>query len=242
MVNDSLSPSNSSLVPVVGSPPILKSSGAATIPEGHQFSAPPAFSPVSDSPVPNTVPSLQLREYQQYQEAWTRALASVVTPIGADGYQANEVEAIDPYGPQESNYQVSYRPHPVLPPSPMLQPYFGTRQPSLSSRSPPVHASGFLAAHSPSQETPRHQSRAANTKKRREKKYWCPSCKSGFSQSQVLGRHIKDKHEAKQTCRHCVSFTWSKGRPYLYRKHRSLMCRAQDTLKVYVPNLHIFSF
>ncbi|KAH8991506.1 hypothetical protein EDB92DRAFT_660987 [Lactarius akahatsu] len=182
-----------------------------------------------------------------------RALASVVTPVSADGYQDNEVDAdaINPYGPQESNGQASYRLRRVLPPSPVFQPYFGTRQPSLSSRSPPVYASDFLAAHSPSQETPQHQSRAANTKKRREKKkYWCPGCKSGFSQSQVLGRHIKDKHETKQACSFCVSFTWSRGRPHLYREHLQIrhpqvvpseilqksLRHAKEKLKPHVPS------
>ncbi|KAH9170774.1 hypothetical protein EDB89DRAFT_1234179 [Lactarius sanguifluus] len=221
LVNDALSSTNSSLAPVVGSPPLSKSSAPASIPQGCQFSAPPAFSPVSNSPVPNTVPSLRSHQDQQHQEAWMRAFASVVTPVWTDGYRDKNVEAIIPYNPQGSSCQISmsYEPRRILHPGSVPQPYFDTSQTSLSSRSPPVYASDFLAAHSPSQETPQHQSRAENTKKQREKKYWCPGCRSGFSQSQVLGRHIKDKHETKQTCPICVSFTWSRGRPYLYREH-----------------------
>ncbi|KAI9454301.1 hypothetical protein BJY52DRAFT_1417921 [Lactarius psammicola] len=143
-------------------------------------------------------------------------------PVGTDRYRDNDVEAIISYGPQESSRQASYRPRCILRPDPVPRAYIGTMQPSSSSRLSPVHASNSLAAPSPMQATSRHQSRAVNTKKRAEKKYWCFSCGSGFSQSQVLGRHIKDKHETKETCRFCESFTWSRGRPHLYREHLKL--------------------
>ncbi|KAI9433825.1 hypothetical protein H4582DRAFT_948970 [Lactarius indigo] len=212
LVKDAPSSANSSLSLGAASPPFSKSSGATPIPEGLQFSGPS----VIDSPVPNIFPSLRSREDQQDQEAWTHTLVSVATPVGMDGCRDNYMEAMTPYGPQESSPQALYRPRRILPPSPVPQPYFGT---SPSSRSPPAYPSDFLAVHSSSQATPQHQSRAANTKKRPEKKYWCSSCRSGFSQSQVLGRHIKDKHETKRTCHHCKSFTWSGGRPHLYREH-----------------------
>ncbi|KAH8995863.1 hypothetical protein EDB86DRAFT_2920950 [Lactarius hatsudake] len=219
LVKDALSSTNSSLVPAVGSPPLSKGSAPASIPEGCQFSAPPASSPVSNTPVPNTVPSLRSREDQQYQEAWMRAFASVVTPVGTNGYRDKNVEAIIPYDPQGSSCQMSYDPRCILHPGSVPQPYFDTSQTSLPSHFPPVYASNLLPAYSPSQATPQHQNRAPNAKKRHKKKFWCPGCKSGFSQPQVLGRHIKDKHEAKQTCPFCVSFTWSRGRPHLYREH-----------------------
>ena len=47
----------------------------------------------------------------------------------------------------------------------------------------------------------------------------CPLCGIRFTQSQVLHRHIKDKHEDKESCAHCSYFRWSRGRPYTYRRH-----------------------
>ncbi|KAF8259007.1 hypothetical protein EI94DRAFT_1057454 [Lactarius quietus] len=47
----------------------------------------------------------------------------------------------------------------------------------------------------------------------------CPLCGALFTQSQVLNRHMKDKHEDKGSCSHCPSFRWSRGRPHLYAKH-----------------------
>jgi hypothetical protein len=51
------------------------------------------------------------------------------------------------------------------------------------------------------------------------KEYRCPLCGIHFTQSQVLNRHIKDKHEFKESCTNCSSFKWSRGRPHLYRRH-----------------------
>ncbi|KAH9011118.1 hypothetical protein EDB84DRAFT_1055351 [Lactarius hengduanensis] len=151
LVKDALSSTNSSIVPVVGSPPLSKSSAPASISEGCQFSTPPTFSPVSNLPVPNTVPSLRSREDQQHQEAWMRAFASVVTPVGTDGYRDKNVEAIIPYDPQGSSCQMSYEPRRILHSGLVPQPYFDTSQTSLPSRLPPAYASSFLAAYSPSQ-------------------------------------------------------------------------------------------
>ncbi len=50
----------------------------------------------------------------------------------------------------------------------------------------------------------------------------CPLCGINFTQSQVLNRHMKDKHEDKGSCTHCPSFKWSRGRPHLYRRHLQL--------------------
>ena len=51
--------------------------------------------------------------------------------------------------------------------------------------------------------------------------YRCPlpGCGIHFTQSQVLNRHMKDKHGEKGSCTLCSSFKWSLGRPYLYRRH-----------------------
>lgn len=48
--------------------------------------------------------------------------------------------------------------------------------------------------------------------------YRC-SCGAEYSQSQGLSRHKKDKHEPRIPCRFCASFTWSRGRLYLYKEH-----------------------
>ncbi|KAH8998388.1 hypothetical protein EDB83DRAFT_2534112 [Lactarius deliciosus] len=137
LVKDALSSTNSS---VVGSPPLLKSSAPTSTPEGCQFSALPAFSPVRNSPVPNTVPSLRSREDQQHQEAWMRAFASVVSPVGTDGYQVKNVEAIIPYDPQGSSCQMSYEPRRILHSGSVPQPYFDTSQTSLPSRLLPFNS------------------------------------------------------------------------------------------------------
>ncbi|KAH9171143.1 hypothetical protein EDB89DRAFT_1175882 [Lactarius sanguifluus] len=47
----------------------------------------------------------------------------------------------------------------------------------------------------------------------------CRVCGISFTQLQVLNRHMKDKHEDKMSCPHCLNFKWSRGRPYLYRRH-----------------------
>ncbi|KAH8995871.1 hypothetical protein EDB86DRAFT_1070442 [Lactarius hatsudake] len=47
----------------------------------------------------------------------------------------------------------------------------------------------------------------------------CVLCGIRFAQSQVLNRHMKDKHEDKGSCPHCSNFRWSRGRPYLYTRH-----------------------
>jgi DNA-directed RNA polymerase subunit RPC12/RpoP len=195
----------------VGSPPSESSvSGAASIPEGRQFSG----SPASDPPLANTYPWLRSHEDQRHQEAWMPPVASAVTPVGTIIYQDNDGEAITgtSYAPQESNRQASYRPPCLQRHGPVLQvrPFFYTRQPS-SSWSSSVYAGNFLAP-LPATRCPR----AANTKKRT---YSCSSCGRGFSQSQVLRRHMKDKHKPQLTCPHCSSFTWSQGRPYLFRYH-----------------------
>jgi hypothetical protein len=51
---------------------------------------------------------------------------------------------------------------------------------------------------------------------------FCHLCSIGFTQPQVFRRHLKDKHEDKESCTHCLSFKWSRGRPHLYRRHLSL--------------------
>jgi hypothetical protein len=52
--------------------------------------------------------------------------------------------------------------------------------------------------------------------------HFCPLCQVGFTQSQTLRRHLKDKHEDKKSCTYCLSFKWSRGRPHLYRRHLAL--------------------
>jgi hypothetical protein len=55
-----------------------------------------------------------------------------------------------------------------------------------------------------------------------EEPNFCHLCNISFTQSQVFRRHLKDKHEDKESCTHCSSFKWSRGRPHLYRTHLKL--------------------
>ena len=52
-----------------------------------------------------------------------------------------------------------------------------------------------------------------------EKENHCPLCGIHFTQSQVLNRHMKDKHGDKESCAYCLDFKWCRGRPYTYRRH-----------------------
>jgi DNA-directed RNA polymerase subunit RPC12/RpoP len=76
----------------------------------------------------------------------------------------------------------------------------------------------------PSDSTPSEQvsvssDRDAQVAMAARKLYKCCSCGAEFSQSQGLSRHNKDKHEPRNPCRFCASFTWSQGRLYSYKKH-----------------------
>ena len=55
-----------------------------------------------------------------------------------------------------------------------------------------------------------------------EEPNFCHLCGVSFTQPQVFRRHLKDKHEDKESCTHCLSFKWSRGRPHLYRRHLKL--------------------
>jgi hypothetical protein len=52
-----------------------------------------------------------------------------------------------------------------------------------------------------------------------EEPNFCHLCSISFTQPQVFRRHLKDKHEDKESCTHCSSFKWSRGRPHLYQRH-----------------------
>jgi hypothetical protein len=206
---DALSSVTSSLAPGVDSPPLLESTGSAFIPELPEFSG----SPASNSPVANTDPYSQWREDRQ---AWIPAISQVET----NRYRDNAVVE----GTIQSSCQLSHRPRRKSRSHPIPGPYFGTRQgtrPIASlSRPSQVYASTNYSSSPPLQAAPQLQSRAPNAEKR-PKNYWCSElgCGMGFTQPQVLSRHVKDMHEEKESCSHCLSFTFSRGRPYIYRKH-----------------------
>ncbi|KAH9069451.1 hypothetical protein EDB83DRAFT_477646 [Lactarius deliciosus] len=65
------------------------------------------------------------------------------------------------------------------------------------------------------------QSQTTNARMGEEPNF-CHLCGVSFTQRQVYRRHLKDKHEDKESCPHCSSFKWSRGRPHLYRKHLEL--------------------
>jgi hypothetical protein len=54
----------------------------------------------------------------------------------------------------------------------------------------------------------------------------CSQCHIRFTQRQALHRHIKDQHQPRLKCTFCTdigsSFSFSRGRPYLYRRHLQL--------------------
>jgi hypothetical protein len=142
-----------------------------------------------------------------------------ISQVGTNVYRDNDVEGIVPHGLQ-SSCQLSHRPLRKPRSHPVPGPYFGPRPvPSLSPPSP-VYASTNYFSSPPLQAAPQPQSRAENAEEPPEKKYWCsePGCGRGFTLPQVLGRHMKDMHETKESCSHCF-FTYSRGRPYVYRKH-----------------------
>ena len=55
-----------------------------------------------------------------------------------------------------------------------------------------------------------------------EEPNFCHPCRVSFTLPQVFRRHLKDKHEDKESCAHCLNFKWSRGRPYLYQRHLRL--------------------
>ena len=141
---------------------------------------------------------------------------SLASPVDTNRYRDNDVEAIALYGSQKGSCHPSYKPPRILRPDP---PYITSQQILSSSQTSTVYAGNYRATPPPLQVTPQLRIGAINTQERPKKKYLCPDCKRGFSQSQVLGRHIKDMHQLKRSCSHCLSFTFSRGRPYLYRNH-----------------------
>lgn len=217
MTKDALSSVTPSLAPGAGSPLLSESFGAAFIPE-RKFSG----SPASNSPIADTDPCRLSREDQHDREAWMPAISQV----GTNRYRDNEVEAIIPYGHQ-SSCQLSHQPRPKPRSHPVPESYFSERPiPAGSlSRPSPVYASTNYSSSPPLQAAPRHRSRAGNAEERPEKKYWCSElgCRRGYTQPQGLGRHVKDVHETKDLCTHCLSqglsVPFSRGRPYLYRNH-----------------------
>lgn len=195
----------------MGSSSLSESFGvASTIPEERKYSA----LPTSNSPVVNTVPSRQSREDRHDRNAW-------MPQAETNRYRDN---AIIPYGLQSTSFQLSHRPR-RKPRYPVPDPYIGAKpMPSLSWSSP-GYASTNYSSSPPLHAPPQPQSRAENAEGRTEKKYWCSrvGCGRGYTLPQVLGRHMKDMHDTKLSCSHCVSkgvsFMFSRGRPYVYRKH-----------------------
>ena len=207
--------SSSSLSQGVGSFHVSGNPDAVSIPEAGQILVPP----LGDAPI-STVFSGPL-EQQQPLGVWMRTPTITAVPFDTNRYLVNNAEMVVlSYGFQDSNSKALNGPPCAPPPEPAPQPCFGqgqaTLSPSLSSSIPP---NGPLVASSISSRIPQSQSRRKNTTERCEKKNWCSLCEIDFSQSQVLIRHIKDKHQTKESCFLCTSFKWSLGRPYLYRKH-----------------------
>ena len=70
-----------------------------------------------------------------------------------------------------------------------------------------------------------------------EKENHCPLCGIHFTQSQVLNRHMKDKHGDKESCAYCPNFKWCRGRPYTYRRHIQVNIRDSRLLRIHREGL-----
>ena len=142
--------------------------------------------------------------------------------FGTKGYRNND--AIIPYGFQSSGHP-SHRPRRKTRSHPFPESYADIMPIPSTSWSSPAYASTNYSSSPPLQTAPQPQTRAANAEGRLVRKYWCArlGCGRGYTLPQVLGRHVKDMHETKISCPQClskgVSFTYSSGRPYVYRKH-----------------------
>ena len=196
--------------------PVSSDPDTVSIPEGCQNLLSHGDAPVADvfhDPL----------DEQRPLAVWMRTHTSTAIPFDTNQYPVNNAGVVvDSCGFQDAgnNPKAFNGPRCEPPPGSTLRPCFGPRQtillPSLSSS---VHPNNPLVASSISSGLPRSQYRSANAAERCEKKTWCSLCETDFSQPQVLGRHKKDKHEIKESCLYCTSFKWSRGRPYLYRKH-----------------------
>ncbi|KAH9011917.1 hypothetical protein EDB84DRAFT_1444940 [Lactarius hengduanensis] len=213
---DAFFSANSFLAPGTGLFPVSVPN-ALYIPDGRQT----LVSPASDAPIADIFPGS--REELQLPEVWTRIHTppSMAVQIDANRYPAdNTGTGVGSCGFQDSGSQALDESRCAPPPEPECQLHFDRGQVTLASSLPPtVQLNGPLVASSIPTSVPPSQGRIADTTERRETKTWCSLCKIGFSQSQVLGRHKKDKHELKESCSFCTSFKWSRGRPYLYKKH-----------------------
>ncbi|KAI9454309.1 hypothetical protein BJY52DRAFT_1225179 [Lactarius psammicola] len=168
---------------------------------------------------------------------WICSPPNAAQSLNMDGYSSSSHMALTPYDSQDTMTNVLYMSHSARSPSPQL--HSGPNHPPTSPRSPenlsdllpwdsshlgqeavsvglspaiwaPFEASPVLSA--------LPQSRSINTAVA-GKENCCLICGNRFTQSQVLNRHMKDKHEDKGSCVHCPNFKWSRGRPYLYRRH-----------------------
>jgi hypothetical protein len=65
--------------------------------------------------------------------------------------------------------------------------------------------------------------------------YRCSTCNADFYAEKGLTRHIKDRHLKRNICPFCLTFKWSQGRKYLFKKH--LMSRHQAILQAMLKRL-----
>ena len=207
-----------SLAQGVGACPGRVSSDPDTvsIPEGCQILLSYGDAPVADvfhDPL----------DEQQPLAVWMRTHTSTAIPFDKNQHPVNNAGiVVDSYDFQDagSNPKVFNGPCCAPPPESMHRPCFGPGQTILlPSPSSSMHPNYPLVAPPISPGVPQSQCRRENAAEKWEKKTWCSRCEIDFSQTQVLGRHIKDKHEMKESCLYCKSFKWSRGRPYLYRNH-----------------------
>ena len=145
-------------------------------------------------------------------EVWMHNAVSMALPIDMNQHPASNVGVVMPYDPQDRNSQLLNGPLSAPSPKPAPQPCLGL----MAVIMPP---NDYLIVPSMPSRASQSRSTSANAMGQCEKKNQCSLCKLHLSQPQVLSRHMKDKHEDKESCLFCSSFKWSQGRPYLFRYH-----------------------
>ena len=154
---------------------------------------------------------------------WMHTSATMTAAIDKNRHLTNNLRlgVVVSYNLPDSISQALSGPRCTPPPEQAHQYRFCTGQAIL----PPHLSSSMRPDDNPapsSRRVPHSQNRNAGAMERREKKTWCSLSQRKFSQSQVLSRHVKDKHRVKKSCLYCSSFKWSQGRPSIYKNHLRL--------------------
>ncbi|KAI9433824.1 hypothetical protein H4582DRAFT_948930 [Lactarius indigo] len=209
---------SSLLAPATGLFPVSGIPNGLFLPDGRQALVSPA---ASDAPTADNFPGSH--EELQLPDVWTwmHTPTSAAAQIDPSQYPVDNARTgVVSYNFQDGGSQALSGSRCAPSPEPERQLRFGREQVTLTaSLTPIVQPNSPLVASSVISSVPLGQGRSADAMERCEKKNWCSLCEVDFSQPQVLSRHKKDKHKSKESCAFCKSFKWSRGRPYLYKRH-----------------------